>query len=92
VTYHGIALNVSTDLLDFELIDACGTPGLVSTSIAAELGRTAEPPTTASVARAAGPFRDALAAQLGVRVSGADPGRADPAAERAALERLLVAA
>jgi lipoyl(octanoyl) transferase len=51
VSYHGIALNVDTDLRDFDLIDPCGEPGLVSTSIAEELGRTAEPPTTAAVER-----------------------------------------
>jgi lipoyl(octanoyl) transferase len=89
VTYHGIALNVSTDLLDFELIDACGVPGLVSTSVAAELGRTAEPPTTASVARAAVAFRAALAVHLPADIDGPDPLTTDPDAERAALERLL---
>jgi lipoyl(octanoyl) transferase len=52
VSYHGIALNVDVDLRDFELIDPCGEPGLVSTSIAEELGRTAEPPTTANVEHA----------------------------------------
>jgi lipoyl(octanoyl) transferase len=52
VSYHGIALNVDSDLRDFELIDPCGEPGLVSTSIAEELGRTAEPPTTEAVERA----------------------------------------
>ena len=39
VSYHGIALNVAPDLADFDLIDPCGMPGLVSTSIAAELRR-----------------------------------------------------
>ena len=38
VSYHGIALNVRTALADFDLIDACGMPGVVSTSIAAERG------------------------------------------------------
>ena len=28
VTYHGIALNVTVDLADFELIDPCGMPGV----------------------------------------------------------------
>jgi lipoyl(octanoyl) transferase len=64
VSYHGIALNVDVDLRDFELIDPCGEPGLISTSIADELGRTAEPPSTAEVERAAtifaGAFGDAL--------------------------------
>ena len=34
VSYHGIALNVDPDLADFDLIDPCGMPGLVATSIA----------------------------------------------------------
>jgi lipoate-protein ligase B len=89
VSYHGIALNVSTDLLDFELIDACGMPGVVSTSVAAELGRTAEPPTTDSVAVAAATFRAALARHLDAPITGTDPRDADPDAERAAIERLL---
>jgi lipoyl(octanoyl) transferase len=38
VSYHGIALNVDPDLADFDLIDPCGMPGVVSTSIAHELG------------------------------------------------------
>lgn len=69
VSYHGIALNVDPDLRDFELIDPCGMPGLVSTSIAEELGRSAEPPTTAAVERAgeifAAAFADAIGAPLG---------------------------
>lgn len=65
VSYHGIALNVDPDLRDFELIDPCGMPGLVSTSIAEELGRTAEPPTTAAVERAGRVFAAALADALG---------------------------
>ena len=28
VTYHGIALNVTADLADFDLIDPCGMPGV----------------------------------------------------------------
>ncbi len=38
VTYHGIALNISTDLDDFLLIDPCGMAGLDVTSIGRELG------------------------------------------------------
>jgi lipoyl(octanoyl) transferase len=40
VTYHGIALNVDPDLSAFELIDPCGMPGVPSTSIARERGRS----------------------------------------------------
>jgi lipoyl(octanoyl) transferase len=64
VSYHGIALNVDPDLRDFELIDPCGMPGLVSTSIADELGRTAEAPSTAAVERAARIFAPAFARAL----------------------------
>ncbi|MGZ6258892.1 MAG: lipoyl(octanoyl) transferase LipB [Candidatus Limnocylindrales bacterium] len=38
VTYHGIALNVTTDLADFGLIDPCGLPEIEVTSIAREAG------------------------------------------------------
>jgi lipoyl(octanoyl) transferase len=65
VAYHGIALNVTTDLADFGLIDPCGMPGLRSTSIAAELGRRDEPPSTRSVEAAGQDFAPALAARLG---------------------------
>ena len=43
VSYHGIALNVTVDLADFDLIDACGMPEVESTSIArgARAGRRA---------------------------------------------------
>jgi lipoyl(octanoyl) transferase len=61
VSYHGIALNVSVDLADFALIDACGMPGVASTSIARELGRLAAVPETDSVERAARIFARAFA-------------------------------
>jgi lipoyl(octanoyl) transferase len=64
VTYHGIALNVTVDLRDFELIDPCGMPGVTSTSIAAERGE-APTPTTESVERAAWLFAAALAEEIG---------------------------
>jgi lipoyl(octanoyl) transferase len=69
VSYHGIALNIDPDLRDFELIDPCGTPGLVSSSIAEELGRSAEPPTTAAVERAAAAFAGAFGAAIGAPVA-----------------------
>lgn len=65
VSYHGIALNIDPDLRDFDLIDPCGVPGLVSTSIAEELGRTAEAPSTAAVERAGAHFAAAFARELG---------------------------
>lgn len=69
VTYHGIALNVNPDLADFELIDACGLPDTVSTSIAAESGRT-DPPSTAAVRDASTIFARALARALGADLTG----------------------
>ena len=65
VSYHGIALNIDPDLRDFDLIDPCGMPGLVSTSIAEELGRSAEPPTTAAVERAGAIFAEAFGEAIG---------------------------
>jgi lipoyl(octanoyl) transferase len=40
VTFHGFALNVTTDLRGFDLIVPCGIDGVVMTSVAAELGGT----------------------------------------------------
>lgn len=40
VTFHGFALNVSTDLSYFDLIVPCGIAGVVMTSVAKELGRS----------------------------------------------------
>jgi lipoyl(octanoyl) transferase len=65
VTYHGIALNVDPDLRDFALIDACGMPGVVSTSIAVEAGHADEAPSTAAVAAAGRTFARAFAAAIG---------------------------
>lgn len=39
VTWHGFALNVSTDLRYFDLIVPCGIPQVVMTSIEREVGR-----------------------------------------------------
>ena len=38
VSWHGFALNVSTDLAHFERIVPCGIPGVVMTSVAREQG------------------------------------------------------
>jgi lipoate-protein ligase B len=67
VTYHGIALNVTVDLADFDLIDPCGMPGVSSTSIARERGDqgAAAMPTTESVEAAARHFAVAFASELG---------------------------
>jgi lipoyl(octanoyl) transferase len=69
VSYHGIALNIDVDLRDFELIEPCGEPGLISTSIAEELGRSAEPPTTAQVERAGALFAEAFGEAIGAAVA-----------------------
>ena len=54
VSYHGIALNVTVDLADFDLIDPCGMPGRrVDVDRRASVGDRDAPPTTASVERAA---------------------------------------
>lgn len=70
VTYHGIALNVTVDLADFDLIDPCGMPGVVSTSIAAERGETGIAPSTESVERAAAEFARAFATAIGAPLEG----------------------
>jgi len=75
-TYHGIALNVNVDLRHFDLIDPCGMPGLDSTSIARELGRPDEAPSTAMVERAADAFATAFARALGAELRVAAPGAA----------------
>jgi lipoyl(octanoyl) transferase len=66
VSYHGIAINITTRLADFELIDPCGMPGLDTTSIARELGWTGDAavPSTASVEVAGRRFAESLASRL----------------------------
>jgi lipoyl(octanoyl) transferase len=77
VSYHGIALNVAPDLADFDLIDPCGMPGLVSTSIAAELARAGadtRPATEpAAVVRAAEVFAADFAARIGAPLAWESP-------------------
>lgn len=71
VSYHGIALNVAPDLADFDLIDACGMPGVRSTSIAAEAGwvdpagGTDGEPLLATLERAANVFAAAFIRGIG---------------------------
>jgi lipoate-protein ligase B len=68
VTWHGFALNVSTDLSYFDLIVPCGLSGVTMTSIARELGPGA--PTVDAVA-------ESVAASFGAVFARA-PGLLDP--------------
>jgi len=88
VTYHGVALNVTVLLSDFDLIDACGMPGVESTSIDHELGLASEP-STDSVAQAGAAFAHALAGSLGMPLLGVLPPAADASACRAELDSML---
>ena len=66
VTFHGIALNVTTELTDFGLIDPCGMAGLDVTSIARERAWTgqAPAPSTESVRIAGERFASAFERRL----------------------------
>jgi lipoyl(octanoyl) transferase len=68
VTYHGVALNVAPDLSNFDLIDPCGMPGLVSTSIAAELARADADPSLAADEAAVGRAAQVFAADFAERI------------------------
>lgn len=77
VTWHGLALNVSTDLAPFRLFNPCGLDGAVMTSLAQALGR--DPGlerVRASLLRHAGdllpggPFETIGLESLGTRLSG----------------------
>ncbi|MFI5262024.1 MAG: lipoyl(octanoyl) transferase LipB [Candidatus Limnocylindrales bacterium] len=90
VSYHGIALNVTVALADFELIEACGLPGVIVTSIVRERPAVASEmgwpsgPSTGSVAAAATVFGACL--ERALRAARADPAAADrrPASASAA--------
>jgi lipoyl(octanoyl) transferase len=73
VSYHGIALNVTTNLRHFDLIDPCGLPDASVTSIAREAGWPVDrsAPSTESVAEAAQAFEAAFGRALGMAATGA---------------------
>jgi lipoyl(octanoyl) transferase len=81
VSYHGIALNVDPDLHAFDLIDPCGMPGTLSTSIAAELGRPEAVPSTTAVHRAGACFARAFAAAIAADLEWIDAAVLAPALE-----------
>ncbi len=70
ISYHGIALNITTRLEDFELIDPCGMAGLDVTSVARELGWSgpAAEPSTAGVEQAGAWFAEAFVARLATAI------------------------
>ena len=87
VSYHGVALNVDVDLTGFDLIEACGLPGLESTSLARELGAPAPP--VVDVART---FARAFADRLGATLRPVEDGmggRPDPSGARRGLDALV---
>jgi lipoyl(octanoyl) transferase len=77
VTYHGIALNIAPELDDFDLIDPCGMPDVVSTSIARERALFGAPASalggTAGVEEAAAIFAASFIAAIGATL---EPGHA----------------
>ena len=74
VTYHGIALNVDPDLDDFDLIEACGMPSVISTSISRELPTGHANLPSSAVEDAAAAFAGAFGAAIGTTIA---PGRLD---------------
>jgi len=82
VTYHGIALNITTDLDDFALIDPCGFTDAGVTSIASEAGWPAaqSAPSTTSVAQAADRFAIDFAERLAEATAAPKPAPPAPSA------------
>ncbi len=76
VSFHGIALNVTTNLADFDLIDPCGMPGLRSTSLARERARALPPAGASGALPGMAPDADALPSTASVALAAADFARA----------------
>lgn len=64
VTWHGFALNVSTDLKYFDLIVPCGIDGVVMTSVEKELGHASMQSAEKAVATAFGEVFDLTPIQV----------------------------
>lgn len=64
VTWHGFALNVTTDLSYFDLIVPCGIQSVTMTSVARELGGDGVPSLTDVSTAVAGAFADVFSLEL----------------------------